>query len=264
MKEIVKKIVPGFIINFITGLFYGWRGDYDTWAEAKTKCSGYDSPIILEKVKESALKVKKGQAAFERDSVTFDKPEYSFQLLSSLLWAASHNNGNLNVMDFGGSLGSTYFQNSRFLDTLDNLNWCIVEQANYSETGKVHFSSERLHFFNNINKCFDSFNIDVVLLSSVLQYVEKPFNLLDELIAFKPAFIVIDRTPFINKKDRITIQKVHPKIYKASYPCRFFNKEKFMNHMSQYYELIFELDALDKANIKSEFKGFLYKLETNG
>ena len=260
MKTIIKRIVPGFIINFITGLFYGWRGDYDTWAEAKNKCSGYDSPVILEKVKESALKVKKGQAAFERDSVTFDKPEYSFQLLSSLLWAASLNSGNLNVMDFGGSLGSTYFQNSRILDALHNLNWCIVEQANYIETGKAHFSSERLHFFNSINKCFFSYKIDVVLLSSVLQYVEKPYNLLDELIAFKPAFIIIERTPFIDKEDRITIQKVHPKIYKASYPCWFFNKKKFMDYMSQYYELIFEFDALDRANIKSEFKGFLYKL----
>ena len=263
MRRIIKRIVPGFIINFITGLFYGWQGDYNTWAEAKSKCSGYDSPIILEKVKESALKVKNGQAAFERDSVTFDKPEYSFQLFSSLLWAASLNNGNLNVMDFGGSLGSTYFQNSGILDTFDNLNWCIVEQTNYTDAGNAHFSSEQLHFFNSINKCYKSYKIDIVLLSSVLQYIEKPYNLLDELIAFKPAFIFIDRTPFIDNDDRITIQNVHPKIYKASYPCWFFNKKKFMEYMSQQYELIFEFDALDKANIKSEFKGFLYKLRTN-
>ncbi len=263
MKNLLRKIIPGFLKKIITPFFYGWRGNYDNWNIAKTKCSGYDSPIILEKVKESALKVKNRQAAFERDSVTFYKPEYSFQLLCSLLWAASLNNGNLNVMDFGGSLGSTYFQNSMILDSLDELNWCIVEQANYAETGKTHFSSERLHFFNSINECYNSYNIDVVLLSSVLQYVEKPYNLLDELIEFRPTFIVIDRTPFIDKKDRITIQKVHPKIYKASYPCWFFNKKKFMGHISQQYDLIFEFDALDRANIKSEFKGFLYRLRTN-
>ena len=264
MQNLLRKIIPGFLKKIMIPLFYGWIGNYDNWDIAKTKCSGYDSPIILEKVKESALKVKNGRVAFERDSITFDKPEYSFHLLSSLLLAASLNNGNLNVMDFGGSLGSTYFQNSRFLDTLDNLNWCIVEQANYTETGKAYFSSKRLHFFNSINKCHDSYKINIVLLSSVLQYVEKPYILLDELIVFKPAFILFDRTPFIDKKDRITIQKVHPKIYKASYPCWFFNKKKFMDHMSQQYELIIEFDALDKANIKSEFKGFLYKFRKNG
>ena len=260
MKTIIKKIVPGFIIKLITGLFYGWHGNYRTWAEAKNRCTGYDSSIILEKVIESALKVKNGQAEFERDSVTFANPEYSYQLLSSLLWAASLNNGKLNVMDFGGSLGSTYFQNIKVLSHLENLNWCIIEQKNYTEAGKTHFSDESLHFFESIAECVNSYKINVILLSSVLQYIEKPFALLNELIAIKPEFIIIDRTPFIEEPDRITIQKVHPKIYKATYPCWFFNKKKFIDYISQQYELIFEFDAFDRANIKSQFKGFLFKL----
>ena len=263
MQDLLRKIIPDFLKKTVTPFFYGWRGNYNSWDVAKQKCSGYDSPSILKIVKDSALQVKNGAALYERDSVLFNTPYYTYPLITSLLWAAIRNEGKLNVLDFGGSLGSTYFHNARFLGSINELNWCIVEQANYTEAGKAHFSSERLHFFNSINKCYDSYKIDVVLLSSVLQYVEKPYNLLDELIAFKPSFIIIDRTPFIDEKDRITIQKVHPKIYKASYPCWFFNKKKFMDHMSQQYELILEFYALDRANIKSEFKGFLYKLRTN-
>lgn len=260
MQNLLRKIIPGFIRNIITSLFYGWKGNYDNWDVAKHKCSGYDSPSILKKVKDAALQVKNGSALYERDSVLFNTPDYSYSLITSLLWASISTKGKLNVLDFGGSLGSTYFHNAKFLDTTSELNWCIVEQPNYVKEGLLHFANKRLHFFNNISECYKLFNINVVFLSSVLQYLEYPYALLDEIIALKPTFIIIDRTPFIKKADRITIQKVHPKIYKASYPCWFFNKRKFMDYMSQQYELILEFDALDKANIKSEFKGFLYKL----
>jgi putative methyltransferase (TIGR04325 family) len=168
----------------------------------------------------------------------------------------------LNILDFGGSLGSSYFQNIRFLNSIKKLNWCIVEQPAYVETGLLYFEDERLHFFKNINECYEKYNIDVVLLSSVLQYLEYPYNYLNELVEKKPKYIIIDRTPFVKKPDRITIQKVNPRFYKASYPCWFFNIDKFRNFMSINYDLIFEFDALDKAYIKSEFKGFLYKLKT--
>ncbi len=259
MKNLLRKIIPGFLKIIIIPLFYGWRGNYDNWNIAKTKCSGYDSPIILEKVKESALKVKNRQVAFERDSVIFSEVQYSFPLLSGLLWIAARNNGKLNVLDYGGSLGSSYFQNKRFLDTLSDVHWCIVEQPNFVQAGLEDFSSDRIHFYYTIAECLKSNKIDVVLFSSVLQYLENPYELLEDIKSGTFDYVIIDRTPFIKGEDRITVQKVSPKIYKAKYPCWFFNKSKFLNFMSPSYELILEFDAQDKANITSEFKGFLLK-----
>lgn len=135
-KELVKDILPPFLLRFITGLFYGWHGNYSDWKTASEKCSGYDSAIILEKVKESTLKVKEGIAPYERDSVIFSEIQYSYPLLSGLVWIAGENKGKLNVLDFGGSLGSSYYQNKLFLDTLTEVKWCIVEQPGFVETGK--------------------------------------------------------------------------------------------------------------------------------
>ena len=39
--------------------------------------SGYDSQLILDKVLTSTLKVKNGEAAYERDSVLFDEIQYA-------------------------------------------------------------------------------------------------------------------------------------------------------------------------------------------
>ena len=53
--------------------------------------------------------------------------------------------------------------------------------------------------------------------------------------------IILDRIAFIDKKkDRITIQKVPPAYYDASYPCWFLSKSKFLSFMSTRYSLIAE------------------------
>ena len=127
LKTFAKRIIPEKILRYFVGFFYGWHGNYFSWNEAKQKCSGYESQIILDKVKQSSLKVKEGLAAYERDSVIYSKVQYSFPLLSGLMWIAARNNGKLNVLDYGGSLGSSYFQNKRFLDSISGIHWCIVE-----------------------------------------------------------------------------------------------------------------------------------------
>jgi len=258
-KKLIKDLVPPLFLRKITGLLYGWHGNYSSWNEALQNSEGYDSQAILEKVKTSALKVKNGLAAYERDSLLFDHIEYSFPLLSGLLWIAGRNNGKLNVMDFGGSLGSSYFQNKYFLDTLSEVNWCIIEQSEFVKTGKQSFENQRLHFFNSMDECLKEFEISVVLLSSVLQYLEEPYVFLDTIISQNPEYIIVDRTPFVMGNERITVQKVNPDIYRGSYPCWFFNFNKFNSVFSSHYKLVMDFDALDKANISSEFKGFIFQ-----
>lgn len=258
----IKSFLPERIARFISGLFYGWHGNYASWEEAVKLSSGYNSPEILEKVVVSARTIKSGLAVYERDSVLFNKIEYSFPVLSGLLWVAVQNNNRLNVLDFGGSLGSSYYQNRKLLDSLNEINWCIVEQPNFAEIGREEFATEQLHFFNSISDCTEKYNIDIILLSSVLQYLEEPGKFLEDLKSRRIKYLLIDRTPFVDSYDRITIQKVHPAIYKATYPCWFFNKEKFIANLCSDYELVLEFDALDKANLPSEFKGFLFKLKS--
>ncbi len=260
--KINKDYIPPILVRKISGLYYGWHGNYKTWEEAKKHSTGYDSELILNKVKDALLKVKNGEAKYERDSVLFDKIEYSFPVLAALMWIANQNKGNLNIIDFGGSLGSSYFQNKKFLDSLEKVNWNIVEQKQFVECGKKYFQDDQLKFFETMEECLKLQQPNTILLSSVLQYMEEPYQLIDDIINRHFKYVIIDRTSFlITGKDRITVQTVHPEIYRASYPSWFFNEDKFLKKFNGNYELITDFYSSDRANIKSVFKGYLFKLK---
>jgi putative methyltransferase (TIGR04325 family) len=261
LKFLLRELIPPLLWKTLKGrgnCFYS--GDYSSWEDAKLATTGYSSDSILSKVKEASLQVKQGKALYERDSVLFDQIQHSFPLLAALLRTACENQGKLNVLDFGGSLGSSYYQCKDFLSVLNDLKWNVVEQESFVACGKQYFEDENLKFFNAIEDCFNLRKPDVILLSSVVQYLEKPYELLTELIYYGFDYIIFDRTAFVKEGgDRLTIQKVPPEIYPASYPAWFLSLDKFLSFFEEKYDLLLEFDSNDRANIPSQFKGFYFK-----
>jgi putative methyltransferase (TIGR04325 family) len=269
LKSIAKETVPPVLLKTYRRLSknaateYGWSGNYSSWEEAQRLTTGYNADVILERVKLSLLKVKSGQAVYERDSVLFDQIQLPFPLLTALLTVAIEHQSQLNILDFGGSLGSTYFQCRNVLSGLKQLSWNIVEQKQFVDCGKRLLEDKHLKFFYDIETCVSAKKPDVILLSGVIQCLEKPYEWLEKIVHYDFKFIILDRTGFVmSGGDRLTIQKVPPEIYPASYPCWFFNLEKFLAVFSERYELIFDFDALDKANIPSQYKGFYFRRKT--
>ena len=234
IKNFLKAFIPPIAISFSRTLITKkvkndktetWSGDYASWAEAKARCTGYDSANIFEKCKNALLKVKNGQAVYERDSVLFDEIQYSWGLLAGLQKAALENGGKLCVLDFGGSLGSTYYQNREFLSSLKSLQWCIVEQPHFVDCGKEYFENKQLKFYPTIEECLMQFKPNVLLLSSVLQYLERPYEWIGKFVSLGIENIIIDRTSFVEgDKDILTIQNVPENIYGGTYPAWFFGK----------------------------------------
>lgn len=264
LRQIIKKITPPIFLDIFRRRIskYGFFGNFLTWKDAVNASTGYNTNEIIKKIKHSLLKVKSGKAIYERDSVLFDKIHYSWPLLTGLLWIASQKGNRLNLIDFGGSLGSSYFQNRKFLMHLKELKWNIVEQKKMAECGRKYFENEYLKFYFSLDDCINEQNPDAIVLSSVIQYIEKPYSLIGKIIKNGFKFIIIDRTPFIeDDKDRLTVQKVSPKIYKASYPAWFFSETKFLKYFEGRYELVEEFNAFDKANIPSKYKGFIFRRE---
>lgn len=261
MIKIVKAFTPPILVSAIknTSLIKsGWNGNYKTWEEAKSKSTGYDSTLILDKVRDSIYKVKEGLAVYERDSVIFGTIQYSWPLLTGLMMAAAKDGGKINVLDFGGSLGSTYYQNKKFLTNFNNVVWSIVEQEHFVNIGKKNFEDNILKFYPTIPDCVKEQSPNVLVLSSVLQYLENPYQIIDSLVTETQAnFILIDRTPF-SSEERIAIQTVPSSIYKASYPCRIFSLEKFKNLFSDKgYKFVEEFNAVDGDKKSFYFKGFI-------
>ena len=122
------------------------------------------------------LQVKNGTAVHERDSVLFPKVEHNFALLAGLLQAVD--NGELSVLDFGGSLGSSYFQCRPFLASLKSVRWSIVEQPAYVECGRREFADERLRFYRTVEECLENESPQVLLLSGVIHCLADPYGFL--------------------------------------------------------------------------------------
>ncbi len=245
-----------------------WSGNFVSWSEAQAQCSGYDAASILNTVLKAVLKVKNGEAAFERDGVAFENYQYSIHVKSVLMEVARNVDQVMVVADFGGSLGSLYFQYGRFLG-LSLKSWNIIEQAHFVEAGKENVEYEQLKFYHDFESLHRTDQPDLLILSSVLCYMEKPYDWIDKFCSWNVSYILIDRTAFIEGEERITVQQVPSEIYKASYPAWFLNERKLLEALLPHYRLIRELpDTIDGENViegmRCYRKGFfLQKRELN-
>ncbi|MDC1307028.1 TIGR04325 family methyltransferase [Pseudomonadales bacterium] len=259
MKSFIKLLIPPILLNIIKNGKSGWKGDYTSWQEAQNNATGYDSNEIIKTVRRSLLKVKNGKAVYERDSVLFDEIQYSWQLLAGLMFASAKQLPlGLKVLDFGGSLGSTYYQNKKFLDEFNNVSWSIVEQEHFVNVGKKDFEDDRLKFFNTIDECIQQEKSNILILGSVLQYIAQPFELLDVVLKNNFETILIDRTPFSRTNEKIKLQIVDPRIYEASYPCWFFDELKFISYFeSNNYRVVESFVTAEGGTNEYIFKGFV-------
>lgn len=264
----LRKVLPPIVVDElrrVSGRSIRFAGDYTTWGAASSAATGYDTGEILLRVTEATRQVVAGKAAYERDSVLFAHHAYAFPVLAALLRAAALQGGRLNVIDFGGSLGSSFRQCRPFLKGLQALQWCVVEQAHFVEAGKREFTTDELVFAPSLQAAPFWGQPCVVLLSSILQYLETPVQVLEALAGSAATSLVIDRTPVSpSNRDRLCVQSVPKQIYSASYPCRIFSKSKLLSLLDQHWNLLAEFDCdeggfMTRDRFRFRYAGFIYE-----
>jgi putative methyltransferase (TIGR04325 family) len=264
IQSFAKDWLPPAVVRALRPLRSGgirFEGDYATWEEAAARCTGYDAAPILAKVLEATLKVKRGEAAYERDSVLFDEIDYCWPVTAALMWAAAQSCGRLDVLDFGGALGSSYFQNRTFLANLPQVRWSVIEQAHYVQAGREHIQDETLRFYSSIDNCLAENKPNVILLSSVLQYLPDPKAIIVNILKINAPVLIIDRL-IVNysANNFIYVQTVEAAIYAATYPCRSFSEMVLLNQFSSNYNVEAKFSSLKfpaLERIKSYFNGYI-------
>jgi putative methyltransferase (TIGR04325 family) len=262
LKDILKQFLPPIVFKLRKkSSEISLTSNYASWNEASAESVGYDSEIILNKTKEALLKVKHGEAVYERDSVLFDEIQYAWPLLAGLMWVAAQSSGRLNVLDFGGSLGSTFFQNRAFLDGLPEVRWNIVEQQEHVKVGKEYFENDCLKFYNSIRACLAETQPNVAILSSVLQFLEYPYKILNDILNMGCNHVIIDRTPFWDgPTDSLCVEHVPPSIFSASVPSWIFSKSRICSEIQKRgFKVVNEFASLDrlKGPVDIQCKGMI-------
>ncbi|MES2696143.1 MAG: methyltransferase, TIGR04325 family [Verrucomicrobiota bacterium] len=261
-KKIVRGLTPPLLVDAYLDRFRAVRytGEYATWAEASARGTGYDAPNILRQVTEAARAVRDGKAAFERDGVLFQDPAYNWPLMTCLLREAAKHDGELRVLDFGGSLASIYFQHRALLRDVAAIRWAVVEQAMFVEAGRREFTSDELSFHATADEAIAAIRPTVALFSGVLAWIEDPHAVLDTVIRARLPAIIIDRTPLTPlERDVAKVQHVPASIYRASYPCWFLSRRRFLAHFEGRYTLRAELPQHDPHVKGTDFGGLYFE-----
>jgi putative methyltransferase (TIGR04325 family) len=273
LKLIAKKVTPPIILDIVMRIFfnkktkYGFLGNYTNWEEASKQTTGWETDIILDKINQSTNQLEKQNGSFERDGEIISSTNQNFPLMYSLIDSINIEKKELSIIDFGGSLGAHYNRYRQFINNGIKISWAIVEQKKYVDYAKKINKNLELNFHYSISEALKTNNYTTFLSSGTIQYIEKPYKLMDEIMESNFSTIVFDRIFFLNDvNDRICIQKVNPELfYDASFPVWLFNEDKFKKHMSKKYTLISEFMSEDGDNqiegIRIYHKGFYYKLK---
>lgn len=231
MKKMLQDILPPAMIRLLqrmrNAIFnWGFYGDYESFAEALSDSTGYHTEEITTKVA-GRLEEQK------RSAQTIQLDPRSQQILAALAVVISSRPGCiLRVIDFGGGTGHYYYLMRRYLD---QLSWAVLETPEMVAACRA-FATEGLSYHSSPETLSGEY--DVVIMSSVLQALEKPLSTFRD-IAQRAPFCIINRLPLISSdKDRLTIQRVPPSIYKASYPFWFFSEGLFLRAVEDTHRLL--------------------------
>ena len=170
------------------------RGPYPSYAMALADATGYNSISIAAQVESAVRALVHGEIAYERDGVGFQHIPEGL-IIRQLL--ASHLKPHDVVVDFGGGLGGTFLNHADLFPS--GCHQIVVEQPLFVERGRTLSSSLALnvHFQN----CLEGIEgADVILASSVLQYLGNYVDVLRAMVALRPRLIILDRTAFASKE----------------------------------------------------------------
>lgn len=242
-----------------------FSGDYESMEQAGKLCRGYEAEEIFEKVKNAALAVKNKEACYERDSFLFYEKKTNYNLMMYFYKLAYKMKAPIGILDWGGSLGSTYFQHKDLL-VKDNLvhRWTIIEQPHFVTFGKDNLEDEILTFEHTDIECVDITKYDCILMSAVLHYLEDYQSVINKICNSGIKNIILERTPVCNRK-MICIEKVKEPIYNASYAMQVFREEELKNlFQGNGYQLADEWESLVDGSIylngeKVKFKSFVFE-----
>lgn len=212
---------------------------------------GYDDVGYFERIKERPFRPTTDE---QRCDITGSLGPLAF------LQVAQREDGQLNVVDFGGGLGGTFERCKAFLPT--GTTWRVIEQPGVIEAARSASVDPQVSFSDSLVQVLSTTPPNVVIFSTVLQYLERPEQYIQMVENAGVRWIVVDRTPlWLGGRNRIVVQKVPAKYYTGSMPARVFDRGSFLKMFT--YPLIATFEDLGSIPIDrrhtAKFLGFVFK-----
>ena len=151
------------------------------------------------------------------------------QIASAFLeGVASSNKNTIRVIDVGGGLGQYFFLLEKLAPSIQ-FEWVILETTALCELAKsVAPTKKNIGWISSLADTQGTF--DIALLSSVIQYVESPIHLLDDLMKVTK-FLIVNRLPLTSSRNqKICIQRPGFFESKGSYPVNILSEDEVITY----------------------------------
>ena len=147
-RDAARSFLPYGFVRAIRRRNKGVVGSYRTWEEALQATGPYKPEMV------TLIETVRRYRDREPSYLNRYDPSYrgvSYPLLAGLLTASVRCGGRLSVLDFGGSLGQTWFGLEWTLRHLPSPTmWCVVDQPECVAGGVPLFESDRLRFYASV------------------------------------------------------------------------------------------------------------------
>lgn len=265
-RDFARRWVPQVLrewINWVSGHAITYQGTYPDWESATAATTGYDDDALIERLIKAARACRQRPGYWEQDGVVYSAIPPDFPLFYAMLLVAAKNTTNrLCILDIGGGLASSYYQCRHYFPPELHLDWRIVEQPRLVIAGR-EFPEKELRYFDSLDAALSEGRPDIVLMSSVLQYLREPYVVLEQICASGIPYAVIDRHPFSFTRELITVQVIPKTLYPASYPSWLFDQKRFFEVIDRTYDRIAEWRGKDPPirgrGLGAEFHGLLLR-----
>jgi len=169
------------------------------------------------------------------------------------------------IVDFGGSIGLTYYGYRRYAGLPPGAAWVVVEMPKLCEQGRRIAEREGVSNLKFIDRLDDAPRCEILLSAGALQFVEHSIPGLLESLPAKPRYLLLNKLPVTPHEDCWTLENFGP----AVSPQRLFNEREFLDYFAGHgYRLrdrwlVENLDCLipfHPRHFIKHFSGFLFEL----
>ena len=236
ITKIMNGMLPPTIKTLMRGTLSRFIGfvEVGSWPEAQKAVAGYESDTAVESIIESI------QLAHASSTDTQALASRDLQIISSFaiaIAAVGVSNTKIKVVDVGGAGGDYFFMFANAMPAV-TFDWVVVETpALATAITKTNLGEGRnIRWVSSLDEAGNDF--DVALLSSVMQYVDDPYGLLNE-VSNRCKVMVINRIPLTSSDtDQATVQHVRTHGRRGAYPAWFFSQHAFLAQIQKVGNIV--------------------------
>ena len=246
MRKILRSPLVKGVARWANREPFIWDGIYESFTQVPVTGDGFASDAWLSETQRytqaaaMALRNSRGEIA---ESVA------QYQALFSLLVASMNVQRPVRIVDCGGGMGIGFASLMRSVPEVGQLEYLVVDNKQSCERGRQLFADfPEVRFSSELPR--SPKKVDVLVLSSVVQFVEDYEELLKELATLAPSFWFFT---FVPAGDIPTFASAQLNVPGSVLPVWFFNVREFVAKIEALgYRLVFK-SALDRVFDMSNF-----------